>query len=88
MTLARFSPDVFLFLLPGTGAAGAQVLADRIVNSLGERLGGLVSARPVGGLASVPSGEVSDRKRFVAVAEACLERARAAGAGGVCSAWQ
>jgi len=86
--LARFSPDVFLFLLPGTGAAGAQVLADRIVNSLGERLGGLVSARPVCGLASVPSGEVSDRKRFVAVAEACLERARAAGAGGVCSAWQ
>ena len=86
--LARFSPDVFLFLLPGTGAAGAEVLADRIVNSLGERLQGLVTARPVCGLASVPSGEISDRKRFVAVAEACLERARAAGAGGVCSAWQ
>jgi len=86
--LARFSPEVFLFLLPGTGAEGARVLADRIVGSLTERLSGLVSARPAGGLASVPSGEISDRKRFVAVAEACLERAQANGTGGVCSSWQ
>lgn len=86
--LARFSPEVFLFLLPGTGAAGAQVLADRIVGSLRERLQGLVSARPIGGLASVPSAEISDRKRFVAVAEACLERAQAESAGGVCNSWQ
>ena len=86
--LARFSPDVFLFLLPGTGAEGARVLADRIVASLAERLAAFVSARPAGGLATVPSAEVTDRKRFVAVAEACLERAMADGAGGVCSSWQ
>ena len=86
--LARFSEEVFLFLLPGTGAEGAQVLSERIVASLGERLRGLVVARPAGGLATVPSGDVSDRKRFVAVAEACLERARADESGGVCSTWQ
>lgn len=86
--LARFSQEVFLFLLPGTGAEGARVLSERIVCSLGERLEGLVSARPAGGLATVPSGEISDRKRFVAVAEACLERARTEAESGVCSSWQ
>ena len=86
--LARFSPEVFLFLLPGTGAEGAEVLSERIVASLRERLEALVSARPAGGLASVPSGDISDRKRFVAVAEACLERASGDGAGGVCTSWQ
>lgn len=86
--LARFSPDVFLLLLPGTGAEGARVLADRIVASLQARLGGPVAARPVVGVCTVPSAEIRDRKTFVAVAEACLERARSAGAGGVCSSWQ
>jgi diguanylate cyclase (GGDEF)-like protein len=86
--LARFSTDVFLFLLPGTGADGAQVLANRIVASLAERLQDSVKATPAGGLCTVPSGEVQDRKSFVAVAEACLNRAKAAGAGGVYSSWQ
>ncbi len=86
--LARFSSDVFLFLLPGTGAEGAQVLADRIVDSLAERLQGMVTSRPAAGLATVPSGEISDRKRFVAYAEACMERAKESGAGGVCTSWQ
>jgi diguanylate cyclase (GGDEF)-like protein len=86
--LARFSSDVFLFLLPGTGAEGARVLADRIVDSLAERLKDMVTSRPAAGLATVPSGEVSDRKRFVAYAEACLERAKAGGEGGVCTSWQ
>lgn len=94
--LARFSADVFLFLLPGTGADGGQVLAERLVDSLRERLQGPFAATPAVGLATVPSGEIGDRKRFLAVAEACLERARAqvadgpggGGAGGVCSSWQ
>jgi len=86
--LARFSPDVFLLLLPGTGAEGAQVLASRIVDSLRQRLQGRVAASPAGGVATVPSGDIPDRKSFVAVAEACLEQARATGAGGVCSSWQ
>ena len=86
--LARFSSDVFLFLLPGTGVEGAQVLANRIVESLRVRLQGLVTANPAGGLSTVPSADIRDRKSFVAVAEACLVTAKAAGAGGVCSSWQ
>jgi len=86
--LARFSQEVFLFLLPGTGADGAQVLANRIVESLKGRLQGLVVANPTGGLSTVPSSDIRDRKSFVAVAEACLTSAKEAGTGGVCSSWQ
>lgn len=86
--LARFSPEVFLFLLPGTGADGAKVLADRIVASLRQRLVGQIAANPTGGLSTVPSADIPDRKSFVAVAEACLEQAKGVGAGGVCSSWQ
>jgi len=86
--LARFSADVFLFLLPGTGADGAQVLANRIVESLKSRLHGLVAANPSGGLSTVPSAEIRDRKSFVAVAEACMNTAMSDGTGGVYSSWQ
>jgi GGDEF domain-containing protein len=86
--LARFSAEVFLFLLPGTGVDGAQVLANRIVASLRGRLQGQVAANPTGGLCTVPSSDIRDRKSFVAVAEACLTTAKASGAGGVCSSWQ
>lgn len=86
--LARFSESVFLFLLPGTGVEGAQVLANRIVGSLKERLQGQVAANPFGGLSTVPSAEITGRKSFVAVAEACLTKAKEAGAGVVCSSWQ
>lgn len=86
--LARFSADVFLFLLPGTGADGAQVLANRIVESLRGRLAGMVAANPAGGLSTVPSADIRDRKSFVAVAEACLTTAKADGDGGVYSSWQ
>lgn len=86
--LARFSESVFLFLLPGTGAEGVQVLANRIVGSLKERLQGQVVANPAGGVSTVPSAEITNRKSFVAVAEACLTKAKEAGAGVVCSSWQ
>jgi GGDEF domain-containing protein len=86
--LARFSPHVFLFLLPGTGPEGATVLANRIAFALRERLQHHAGTAPAIGLCSVPSAEIADRKAFLAVAEACLERARAAGAGGVSSSWQ
>ncbi|MFB3051954.1 MAG: hypothetical protein ACE1Z0_08210, partial [Acidimicrobiia bacterium] len=36
--LARFSPTTFLFLLPGTGTDGADILAQRTIASLQERL--------------------------------------------------
>lgn len=38
--LARFAPTVFLFLLPGTGADGAEVLGKRIVAALTRRFAG------------------------------------------------
>ena len=86
--LARFSESVFLFLLPGTGAEGVQVLADRIVGSLKQRLQGQVVANPAGGVSTVPSTEITNRKSFGAVAEACLTKAKEAGTGVVSNSWQ
>lgn len=86
--LARFAPTVFLFLLPGTGQDGAEVLAKRILASLRTRLGAYGDVRPACGISSVPSSEVPDRRAFLALAEACLRRAEASGAGGVCTSWQ
>lgn len=86
--LARFSPEVFLLLLPGTGPAGAEILARRIVEALAVRLGHRLPVRPAVGLCTVPSAEIRDRRSFLAVAESCLERARTGGGGGVAASWQ
>jgi GGDEF domain-containing protein len=86
--LARFSPTVFLFLLPGTGPDGAEILGKRILASLQKRLVGKSGIAPVAGLCSAPSSDVPDRRAFLAIAEACLAKARAAGAGTVCTNWQ
>lgn len=86
--LARFSPTVFLFLMPGTGAAGARVLGERILAALRERLPDDPGLRPAGGLATVPAAEVPDRRTFLTVAESCLREARAAGDGTLRAAWQ
>jgi GGDEF domain-containing protein len=85
--LARFQPTVFLFLLPGTGPEGAEVLARRILQALGQRLRA-PGLQPAAGLCSVPSSEIRDRKAFLAVAEACLRRAQSSGTGGLCTTWQ
>ncbi len=86
--LARFAPTVFLFLLPGTAPDGAEVLAKRIVDALQQRFAGRTDVAPVCGVCTVPSDDVPDRRAFLVVAEACLERARAAGPGAVCTTWQ
>jgi GGDEF domain-containing protein len=86
--LARFQPTVFLFLLPGTGPHGAEVLGRRMLASLAGRLAGTPGLSLAGGLCSVPAREVRDRKAFLGVAEACLRRAQASGAGGLCTTWQ
>ena len=86
--LARFSPTVFLFLMPGTGTAGARVLGERILAALRERLPDDPSLRPVGGLATVPATEIADRRAFLMVAEACLRDARATGESVLRAAWQ
>lgn len=86
--LARFAPTVFLFLLPGTGADGAEVLAGRILQALRQRFATRSDVRPVCGVCSVPSSEVPDRRAFLAIAEACLARAAAQGPGTVSTTWQ
>jgi GGDEF domain-containing protein len=86
--LARFAPTVFLFLLPGTGPDGAEVLAGRILTALRERFATRSDVRPVCGVCSVPSSEVPDRRAFLAIAEACLARAEAQGPGTVSTTWQ
>jgi GGDEF domain-containing protein len=87
--LARFAPTIFLVLLPGTGPDGAEILANRILAALRTRLTTWASAlRPAAGLAAVPSAEVPDRRAFLAVAEACLQRSQQQGTGGVCRNWQ
>ena len=86
--LARFQPTVFLFLLPGTGPDGAEVLAQRIMTALRGRFHGRHDLAPAAGLCSVPAADVPDRKAFLAIAEACLARATAAGPGTVSATWQ
>jgi GGDEF domain-containing protein len=86
--LARFAPTVFLFLLPGTGAAGAEVLARRITGSLQRRFAGRHGVQPCCGVATAPASDVPDRRTFLAVAEACLVAARARGPGQVAATWQ
>ncbi|MBL8728813.1 MAG: GGDEF domain-containing protein [Planctomycetes bacterium] len=86
--LARFSPSVFLLLLPGTGPDGAEVLAQRTLAALAERLPVGAGLRLAAGLCTVPDAEIPDRKAFLAVADACLRKAAASGAGGLCTSWQ
>lgn len=85
--LARFSPSVFLMLLPGTGPAGAEVVGRRILAALRERLAGS-GFEPACGIGCVPSADIPDRKAFLGLTEACLLRARTPGAGGLCATWQ
>lgn len=76
--LARFTPTVFLFLLPGTGPDGAAVVARRMVDSLSRReFTGRVVLHPAVGIATVPHPAVTDRKGFVARAECALVAALA-----------
>jgi GGDEF domain-containing protein len=86
--LARFAPTVFLFLLPGTAPDGAEVLARRIVAALQRRFATRTDTAPACGVCTVPADDVPDRRAFLMLAEACLERARAQGAGAVCTTWQ
>jgi len=87
--LARFTATTFLFLLPGTGPDGAEVLARRMLAALRQRLPRDAGVEPACGIATIPSSQIPDRKAFLMVAEACLARARDTGGdGGVCATWQ
>ncbi|MCA8981529.1 MAG: diguanylate cyclase [Planctomycetes bacterium] len=75
--LGRFTETVFLFLLPGTGAAGARVLAERMMATMGERtFSGSCTVKPALAVVTVPDPGISDRSAFLARAEACLRVAR------------
>lgn len=86
--LSRFTPTVFLFLLPGTGHEGGGVVARRMIDGLRTRspIAG-IALDPRAGLVTVPAPGVEHREAFLMRAEACLARARAAvGGSGVSSA--
>ena len=83
--LARFTDTTFLFLLPGTGSAGASVLARRMIEELEARSIERAQLVPRAGLATVPSSGITDRGAFLARAEACLRLAQEGqGDGGLC----
>ncbi|MCA8953725.1 MAG: GGDEF domain-containing protein [Planctomycetes bacterium] len=91
--LARFSPTTFLFLLPGTGTDGAEILAQRMLQDLEARLPANAGLELAAGVATAPSSHIPDRKAFLLVAEACLRRARevarnSPGASRVATTWQ
>ncbi|MCR9244055.1 MAG: GGDEF domain-containing protein [bacterium] len=87
--LSRFTPSTFLFLLPGTGLDGAEILAQRMIEGLRQRLPAGMVGGLAAGIATAPHTEIPDRKAFLTVAEACLQRARSAGGGGqVATTWQ
>ncbi len=86
--LGRFTTTTFLFLLPGTPPLGAQALARRLLNSLGER-SFAVPLRPCCGVASVPMAGIADRRQFLVVAEECLRRANESpDSDGIVVAWE
>jgi GGDEF domain-containing protein len=78
--LARFTESTFMILMPGTGSAGAAVVADRMLDELAARgmFGGLEGG-PCCGVATVPATGIGDRRAFLARAEACLHLARERG---------
>lgn len=87
--LGRFDESSFLFLLPGTGQDGAQVMARRVEELATERglrdLVGDPLAIAVG-IASAPHPEVARKEDLFARARTAFASARAEGGGVVTSA--
>ena len=87
--LGRFDESSFLFLLPGTGQDGAQIMARRVEELASERglrdLVGDPRAFAVG-IASAPHPEVGRKEDLFARARAAFVEARAEGGGVVTSA--
>ena len=85
--IGRFTAATFMVLMPGTGCAGAEILARRMLEGVKEcttsaGLGG----SPIAGLATMPAVGVHNRQAFLARAEACLQLARVGqGQEGFCS---
>ena len=88
--LARYTPTVFLFLLPGTGAEGAAALCRRMLDSLCSRsFASGVDLEPVAGIITVPRADLPNPRKFLSAAEACLALAqRGHGERGLCATWE
>jgi GGDEF domain-containing protein len=85
--LARFTENVFMVLMPGTGAGGARVLTNRVLSELrGREFIGGRRLKPIAGLATMPAAGVQRRQEFLARVEACLQLAREGkGERGLCA---
>lgn len=80
--IARFTASTFMILLPGTGDAGADVVAGRMLAQLADKgiFEGL-DGSPHCGRATMPSAGIPDRRAFLARAEARLQMSREAAVG-------
>jgi GGDEF domain-containing protein len=75
--IGRFTESTFMVLLPGTGAAGSEILARRMLQGVKERgQSSGVGGSPTAGLATMPAAGIHNRQAFLARAEACLQLAR------------
>jgi GGDEF domain-containing protein len=75
--ISRFTVSTFMILLPGTGSAGADVVAGRMMAELEAK--GLyegLQGRPHSGLATMPATGIPDRSAFLARAEARLQMSK------------
>ena len=85
--IGRFTESTFMVLMPGTGAAGSEILARRMLDGVRQRgESGGVAGSPSAGLATMPAAGIHNRHAFLARAEACLRLAREGqGQEGFCS---
>ena len=88
--LARFTETTFLFLLPGTGLTGASNVAARMLHSLREKeYSAGINLDPKAGLVTVPATGITERRAFLARAEACLRVAQGGGGqDGLSASWE
>ena len=78
--IGRFTATTFMVLMPGTGSAGAEIVAHRMLKQVKTR-GGMNSlgGTPYAGLVTIPSAGIGDRQEFLARAESCLSAAQQGG---------
>jgi GGDEF domain-containing protein len=75
--IGRFTESTFMALMPGTGPAGATVVARRMLEGVRDRReSNPWVGTPHAGLVTVPSAEIGDCRAFLARAESCLQLAR------------
>ena len=75
--IGRFTASTFMVLMPGTGSAGAETVAGRMLDEIKARATtNPVVGTPYAGLVTIPSAGIGSRQAFLARAESCLGVAR------------